>query len=550
MKKTKSIALVALLVLIVGFIYYYIALPPINIHAKGFWYFVISVLGIVTLLCIITTVIKNVRLHGHTKSFNNLVINSSDFKSKRVLISFGITLVAVLIFIIGSVLSSPIVNASKYQKLINIETRDFSTDIKEISYNEIPLLDKDSAMLLGSRKMGSMVEYVSQFEVSNAYTQINYNNSPVRVTPLEYGSLFKWVSNHSEGIPAYMRIDMATQDVECIKLDKGIKYSKSDHFGRNLYRYLRFKYPTYIFDEPSFEIDDSGVPYWVCPVKDYTIGLFGGETISHVVLVNAITGEHTNYKVEDVPTWIDHVYSADLLIRYYDYYGTLKHGYWNTLFSQKDCLKTTEGYNYIALDDDVWVYTGVTSVGGDESNVGFVLMNQRTAETRYYSISGAEEYSAMSSAEGQVQHLGYKATFPLLLNIDNEPTYFIALKDDAGLVKKYAMVNISKYQVVAIGDSVLECEKTYSTLLRNSGITVLQESETQAITGTITKIAQAVIDGNSHYYVMLNNSDDIFDITIGNVIDMLKYDVGSIVTFSYKKGVDCNTVISIGEILQ
>lgn len=550
MKKTKSIALITLLVLIVGFIYYYIVLPPINIHAKGFWYFVISVLGIVTILSIITTVIKNVRLHGHTQSFNNIVINFSDFKSKRVLISFGITLVAIVIFIIGSVLSSPIVNASKYQKLINIETRDFSTDIKEISYNEIPLLDKDSAMLLGSRKMGSMVEYVSQFEVSNAYTQINYNNSPVRVTPLEYGSLFKWISNHSEGIPAYMRIDMATQDVECIKLEKGIKYSKSDHFGRNLYRYLRFKYPTYIFDEPSFEIDDTGVPYWVCPVKDYTIGLFGGETISHVVLVNAITGEHINYKVEDVPTWIDHVYSADLLIRYYDYYGTLKHGYWNTLFSQKDCLKTTEGYNYIALDDDVWVYTGVTSVGGDESNVGFVLMNQRTAETRYYSIPGAEEYSAMSSAEGQVQHLGYKATFPLLLNIDNEPTYFIALKDDAGLVKKYAMVNISKYQVVAIGDSVLECEKTYATLLRNSGITVTQNTETQAITGTITKIAQAVIDGNSHYYVMLNNSDEIFDVTIGNVIDMLKYDVGSTVTFSYKKGTDCNTVISIGEILQ
>ncbi|SHL94104.1 hypothetical protein SAMN02746066_00133 [Anaerosporobacter mobilis DSM 15930] len=547
MKKSKNIVLVALLVLLVGFIYYYIALPPINIHAQGFWYFIISVLAIVTAICLITTAIKNVKLHGRKQSFNDLAINASDFKSRRVLISFGITISAIVIFIIGSILSSPIVNASKYQKLINIETRDFLTDIEEISYNEIPLLDKDSAMLLGSRKMGSMVEYVSQFEVSNAYTQINYQNSPVRVTPLEYGSIFKWISNHSEGIPAYIRIDMATQDVECIKLEKGIKYSKSDHFGRNLYRYLRFRYPTYIFDEPSFEIDESGVPYWVCPVKDYSIGLFGGETISNVVLVNAITGDHTNYTINDVPTWVDHVYSADLLIRYYDYYGTLKHGYWNTLFSQKDCLKTTEGYNYIALDDDVWVYTGVTSVGGDQSNVGFVLMNQRTAETRYYTVSGAEEYSAMSSAEGQVQHLGYKATFPLLLNINNEPTYFIALKDEAGLVKKYAMVNIAKYQIVAIGDSALECEKTYTTLLRSSGITNTQESESQAITGQITKIAQAVVEGNSHYYVMLNNSNDIFDVTIGNVIDMMKYDVGSFVTFTYTKGIDCNTVISIGK---
>lgn len=546
MKKTKNIFLISLLVLVVGFIYYYIALPPINIHAKGFWFFIISVLVIVTILCLIGTVITNAKRRGHVHSINNMVLQASDFKSKRVILSLGITIAVVLIFIIGSILSSPIVNASKYRKLINIETRDFLTDIEEISYKEIPLLDKDSATLLGSRKMGSMVEYVSQFEVSNAYTQINMNNSPVRVTPLEYGSFFKWISNRSEGIPAYIRIDMATQDVECIKLDEGIKYSKSEHFGRNLYRYLRFKYPTYIFDEPSFEVNDDGIPYWICPVKDYTIGLFGGESISRVILVNAITGEHTNYKVEDVPTWVDHVYSADLLIRYYDYYGTLKHGYWNTLFSQKDCLKTTDGYNYIALDDDVWVYTGVTSVGGDESNVGFVLMNQRTAETRYYSIAGAEEYSAMSSAEGQVQNLGYKATFPLLLNINNEPTYFIALKDDAGLVKKYAMVNISKYQIVAIGDTVLECEKTYNTLLRSSGITVDEVKPENTITGQITKIAQAVIEGNSHYYIMLNNSPDIFDVTIGNVLDIMKYDVGSRITFTYTKGTDCNTVISIG----
>ncbi|WP_167956693.1 CvpA family protein [Anaerosporobacter faecicola] len=548
MKKSKNIILVSLLVLLVGFVYYYIALPPINIHARGFWYFIISVMAIVTVICLITTVVNNVRTHGHTRGIQDVVINASDFKSKRVLLSFCATIFVILVFIIGSVLSSPIVNASKYQKLIQIETRDFLTDVEEISYNEIPLLDKDSATLLGSRKMGSMVEYVSQFEVSNAYTQINYNNSPVRVTPLDYGSFFKWISNRSEGIPAYIRIDMATQNVECIKLDKGIRYSKSDHFGRNLYRYLRFKYPTYIFDDPSFEIDDNGTPYWICPVKDYTIGLFGGETISRVVLVNAITGEHTNYKINEVPNWVDHVYSADLLISYYDYYGTLKHGYWNTLFSQKDCLKTTDGYNYIALDDDVWVYTGVTSVGGDESNVGFVLMNQRTAETRYYSVAGAEEYSAMSSAEGQVQNLGYKATFPLLLNINNEPTYFIALKDDAGLVKKYAMVNISKYQIVAIGDSALECEKTYNTLLRSTGITVTDESQLKSITGQITKIAQAVIDGNSHFYVKLSTSTDIFDVSIANLIDMMKYDVGSTITFTYTEGSDCNTVAAIGNV--
>lgn len=467
------------------------------------------------------------------------------FKSKTFYVLLSVTGLFVLTFVLGGILSSPIVNAKKYRQLIQISERNFTEDIQQISYNEIPLLDRGSATLLGSRKMGSMVEYVSQFEVANDYSQINYGSRPVRVTPLEYGSFFKWLNNRKEGIPAYIMIDMASQDVACVKLTKGIKYSESEHFGRNIHRHLRFHYPTYIFADINFEVDDKGIPYWVCPVKDFTIGLFGGETISKVVLVNAISGDMQEYPVKEVPTWIDRVYSSNLLISYYDYFGTLKHGYWNTLFSQKDCLKTTDGYNYIALDDDVWVYTGVTSVGGDQSNVGFVLMNQRTAETRYYSISGAEEYSAMASAEGQVQNLKYVATFPLLLNISGEPTYFIALKDSAGLVKKYAMVNIEKYQIVAIGDTVIECEKTYNTLLKTSGISVTESNSIKSIKGTIEKIAQAVVDGNSHYYLLLKNNDMIFDVSIAEHLSIIKYNVGDTITISYAPGSVSNQVLNI-----
>jgi hypothetical protein len=466
---------------------------------------------------------------------------------KRVLfILIGSTAgIMIIIYIIGSILSSPIVNARKYQKLLTITDRNYTDDIKEISYREIPILDKESAILLGSRKMGSIAEYVSQFEVSLNYTQINYQQTPVRVSPLMYGSLFKWLSNRSKGIPAYIKIDMASQNVELVKLAEGMKYSASEHFGRNIYRYLRFHYPTYVFSDLKFEIDDEGIPYWICPVKKYTIGLFGGQTIGSVVIVNAVTGELTEYKVEDVPNWIDNVYSADLLISLYDYYGTLVHGYWNSVFGQKDALQTTDGYNYIAMEDDVWVYTGVTSVGSDESNVGFVLMNQRTAETRFYSISGAEEYSAMASAEGQVQHLGYNATFPLLLNIGGEPTYFIALKDAAGLVKKYAMVNIAQYQIVAIGDTLIECEKTYLNLMKSSGISVEDTTKLATITGLISKISDIDIDGNTHYFILLNNSKEIFDVPVKDFIHIIKYNIGDRITFRYTTGTEANSVLGI-----
>ena len=279
----------------------------------------------------------------------------------------------------------------------------------------------------------------------------------------------------------------------------------------------------------------------------YNIGLFGGVTVGRVVLCNAITGEMEDYKIDEVPEWIDRAYSADLLIELYDYYGSLKHGFLNSILSQKDCLKTTNGYNYLAIDDDVWVYTGVTSVNSDQSNVGFVLMNQRTMETKYYAVEGAIEDSAMDSAEGQVQNLHYVATFPLLLNISGEPTYFIALKDDAGLVKKYAMVNVQKYQLVAIGDTVSKCEQEYNELLLTNGVKEAEKDEREVleIKGKITKIAQAVIDGTSHYYIMIEGSEDIFDVSVVDYIDIIRYEIGDEVTVEYKKGEKTNTVLSL-----
>ena len=531
MKKIRTKLLLILLVIAALGIYYYAALPPVNIHSTEFWVF-LFVLGILAALIFIKK-----------KNLNRYELK----ESKGLKVILGVVALIVIVYLVGALLSSPIVNAKKYQQLMAVETREFTTDIEELSFDQIPLLDKDSAELLGDRKMGSMVDMVSQFEVDSLYSQINYQDRPVRVSPLKYASLIKWFTNQGEGIPAYIKIDMATQDTELVKLDEGMKYTTSDHFNRNIYRHLRFKYPTYIFNDLSFEVDEEGIPYWICPVKKFNIGLFGGETIGRVVLCNAITGETQDYAIEDAPQWIDRAYSADLLVQLYDYYGTLKHGFFNSVLGQKDCLHTTDGYNYLAINDDVWVYTGVTSITGDQSNVGFVLMNQRTMETRFYEVEGATEASAMSSAEGQVQNLHYTATFPLLLNISGEPTYFIALKDDAGLVKKYAMVNVQKYQIVAIGDTVSECEENYSTLMYENGIKETPEDtrDIETIAARITKIAQGVVDGNSHYYIMVEGSDAIFDIPVVDFIDIIRYDVGDEVTIEYKEGEKSNTVLSV-----
>ena len=548
----KLIACVA--VAVIAAVYYYIQLPAINIHSLGFWKFIIFIM-------IIATMAVWIMNHDKSKEGRQFVNKMAakdyifDFKTRSGALIFklvgGVTILLVVIYFVGNILSSPIINASKYQKLLTVGTRNFTDDIKEVSYDKIPLLDKDSASIIGTRVMGTMVDMVSQYEVDDMYSQINYKEKPVRVTPLRYGNLIKWFTNHRNGIPAYIRIDMTTQEAECVRLSEGIKYSESDHFSRYIYRHLRFAYPTYIFDDINFEIDDNGTPYWVCPVKKYNIGLFGGQTVGRVVLCNAITGEMTDYDVKDVPTWVDKVYSAELLIDLYDYNGSLKHGFINSVLSQKDCLKTTDGYNYIALEDDVWVYTGITSVGQDNSNVGFVLMNQRTMETRYYEVSGAEEYSAMDSAKGRVQNLGYTATFPLIINVSSQPTYFMALKDGAGLVKSYAMLNIEKYQNVAIGDSVLQCESNYIQLLKDNGIVDETQTEivdTKNIQGVITKIMPVVVDGNSHMYFMLEGSSSIYDADVSKYVDIIRYEAGMNISIQYTESTEekaLNTVTGI-----
>lgn len=542
MKKSILYPIIGLAALIAAFIYYYITLPAINIHSSGFWFFLLGAVAVVMVIYVLRKAGKEIFTFGVASMHFSL----KDYPALKWL---GILfLLLLVVYGIGTLLSSPVINAKQYQQLMTVETRNFSEDIEEADYRSIPLLDKDSAALLGDRKMGSLVDMVSQFEVADDYTQINYNNVPVRVTPLVYASPIKWLTNQRNGIPAYIRIDMTTQDTECVMLEEGIKYSKSEYFNRNLYRHIRFRFPTYIFgDQLFFEIDDNGVPYWVCPVKKFNIGLFGGETVGRVVLVNAVTGECTDYAVEDVPTWIDKVYSAELLMQLYDYYGMYQHGFFNSILGQRDCLVTTDGYNYLALDDDVWVYTGITSVNGDQSNVGFVLMNQRTMETRYYEVEGATELSAMSSAEGQVQNLGYRASFPLLLNIADEPTYFMALKDDAGLVKKYAMVNVQKYQWVAIGDTIEECEKDYKELLSTNGIVSQSQGERLEISGAIELIAPVVIDGSTHYYIGITGSDELFDVDVSDegLYGIVRYKEGDRISLVYTENYGLNPVQEI-----
>ena len=514
--------------LLFGLGYFYFELPALNFHAEEFYVFVFLLCVVYCVCAVLTSGFQGEGVKGYF-----------GFVKKQCTIPFLVLVALIAAIIIGGLTSWVVIRAGSYSKLLSIKDGDFASEVEEISYNQIPMLDEDSAARLGSRKLGELADMVSQFEMLPSYTQINYQGRPVRVTSLAYGDLVKWFTNRSAGLPAYLIIDMVTQEAEVVRLDEGMKYTTAEHFGRYLPRHLRFHYPTYMFADPVFEINEEGEPYWVCPRMVKTIGLFGGTDIQGAVLVNAVTGESQYY--EEVPNWVDHVYDANLIMEQYDYYGMYHNGFINSIFGQRDVTHTTEGYNYIAIGDDVYMYTGVTSVTSDQSNIGFILSNQRTKETHFYSVAGATEASAQASAMSQVQQMRYVATFPLLLNIADQPTYFMSLKGEDGLVKMYAMVNVQQYNIVETGSTVAECEANYRRALADSGL--ISDGDAEAvpsdqaeISGAIAEIRTAVLDGNSYYFLRLEGQDTFYAVNAAENPLAVILNAGDQVTIAYTAG--------------
>jgi len=517
-----------LITAVVGFAYFYVSLPALNFQTGEFYRF-LALLCVVYVLCVF--LLSGLPRDNVMRTPGEKLREWFAFVKSRCLPVLILFTAILVVAVIGELISLPVFRAAAYRELLTVQTGDFATDIAEISFSEIPTLDRASAEYLGDRQMGTLSDMVSQFEYSGDSTQINYQGRPVRVAPIAYADIIKWFTNRGNGLPAYVVVDMVTQQATVTRLSEGIKYSFSEPLNRNIVRHLRFQYPTMMFAMPEFEIDEEGRPWWIAPRVVKRIGLFGGTDIQGAVLVDAVTGESQYY--EQVPPWVDTLYVPDLIMQQYDYHGTLVHGFINSILGQRDVTQTTSGYNYIAMNDDVYMYTGVTSANADQSNLGFLLTNQRTKETHFYTAPGATEEAAKLSAQGMVQDLGYIATFPILLNIAGEPTYFIPLKDATNLVKSYAMVNVAQYQIVATGDTVPTCEQTYIQKLADKGVTQAEQLPQTEASGKVAEIRTAVMDGNSCYFIRLEGERVFYAVSAAQDREVVALNVGDTVTIQH-----------------
>lgn len=494
MKVGHRILLLLLIILLAG-VYYYAYFPPINIHQEEFWAcLIIFFLLLGGIFAIRTSVSQFVKLITKKTSLKN-----SSFSSK---IFFALAGVCVCTVIVGGLLGATVFRAKSYATLLPVEEREFTEDIVESDrVTDIALMDTDSARIFGDRKIGSLSDVVSQYEVDQDYTQISIEKRPMKVSGLKYASFFKWWNNRKNGIPGYVQVNPVNSDAEYVKLSHGMKYVPSGFFNHNLQRHVQFRYPTKIIDGYHFEVDDEGKPFYVCPTVTAKIGLFGGMDVNGVIICDPVSGDCSYYDIKDCPAWVDSAYNGHLLERKYNWYGMLSGGFINSVIGQKGCKRTTDDFGYKIIGDDVWVYTGVTSVNGDQSNIGFVMMNQRTSEARYYRVSGAEEHSAMAAAEGEVQEKGYKAAFPSLINVSGVPTYVMVLKDAGGLVKLYAMVNVEQYNIVATATTQTKVFEEYKKLLVLDDSVTTVENETEEGIVTVESIEYINTEDGTVVYI-------------------------------------------------
>lgn len=588
-KAGLKIVLSVILTIIGGAIAYYFMLPAMNFGAMEFYIFWAAVAGIFI---------------GANFILSKAFIRPEYIPYvRRVSIApIAIVVVLGLVLLVGYLSSSVFFRAVSYSELLsfsdNVELDSSVTKIDStVDFENVAMIDKAAAEKLADKVLGDLatIGLESQFELATEYsTQINYNGAPCRVYPLRYGNVFKWLNNTKDGFPGYVLVNMNTQETNFVLLnEKGsesyIKYSPTEHFHKNLQRIVRFAYPTAIIGNISFEADDNGTPYWICEVIEKKIGLIGGDDVKGIVMVDAVTGDSQYYAIEDVVAgkaansegntvelmWIDQVYNADLLVQQYNYYGTYLNGFWNSIFGQSGVKKTTMGSSYIAMDDDVYIYTGVTSVTADESILGFILINQRTKEALFYTTTGATELAAQNSAQGALSDKGWTATFPLLINLDGEATYFMSMKDTSNVVKGYAMVNVSNYNIVATDNAdgkpnLAKCIENYAVALKdnksvkidvdttvvpefntdnNNEDSTVEQSEDKAATGVITDIRSQIENGATCYYIKVAGVDSYVKVSADDVPEAIFFAKGDVVTVKYSADSVAENWIAVKDII-
>ena len=493
MKNFKSYAIS----FIITAVYAFVKLPVLRVDFTSLYY--------VLAMFFVIAGILNMVFDREEQRFT--ITNKTNFK-----IAIGILAIAV---VLPTLASTPVIRAKAYRNLLGtVKESEFTKDVSPVNVNEIRIVDEEMAMKLGDKKLGEVpaigsVSKLGKFHIQKVGEKLYW------VAPLVHRDFIKWVTNMS-GTNGYVMVSANDpQDVKLVQKANGedikIVYQPDAYILQDLHRHV------YInggmskgMADYTLEIDDNGKPYWVVSLYEHKVG-FGGANVNGTAIVDAKTGETKFYSIKDTPEWVDRIQPESFVVDQINSWGVYVNGFINSVISEKGVLKATEGTSLVYGEDNksYW-YTGITSAGGDESTIGFMLVDSRTKEAKLYKQPGAREMAAMKSAEGSVQEKNYEATFPVMYNILGQPTYVSSLKDKAGLVKRVVFVSVEDYNIVGVGRDKAEAMKNYKDALESGGSSLeIDESDEfdKELEGTVKRIAADTKNGNTVYYLTLDTDE-------------------------------------------
>jgi hypothetical protein len=517
MKKAKVI-IIAVVLVIYGIIIF-AASPNFNpLYSDGLSFYALIISSFVVVLWIIRgldsinpVIVSDI--HGR-KRMDKIGLP----KMGRTYIIIAIAPWAILILV--NIFSSVVFNSGRYYKqMATPEKRTFTSDVQAIDITQVPIVDKSFAALLADKMLGEKPDLGSQVTLGDPTIQ-KVNNKLVWIVPLEHSGFFKWLAN-TAGTPGYIVVS-ATDPRDVTYVSKyPIKYQPNAYFLDNLSRHVRFDGGLFTgITDYSFEINDDGVPYWVVTTYKNKAG-FSLPEADGVLIVDAATGAETRYSINDIPKWVDRVQPEEYIAAQLNNQGQYVHGIFN--FSNKDKYQTSDNHAIIYNAGRCYYFTVLTSVGSDESSIGFMLVDMVTKKPYLYQISGATESAAQQSAQGKVQNLRYNASYPLITNVNGVASYFMTLKDDAGLVKQYAFVSVKDITTVGTGDTVQNALDNYNSYLNNrSGSSSIDTSGKKlVVAGTVSRIASEINNGDTIYKLILTEQPDKIFTAVSNISNML-----------------------------
>lgn len=418
--------------------------------------------------------------------------------------------IVVLANVIGLVAGTPLFQANNaYQQLGEVEESSFTDSIVPIDNTQIPTVDADLALKQAEKKLGEEPGLGSIVDVGE-FTLQQVDGKLTFVAPLEHSGMWKYFDNKTT--PGYITVSATDpDDVQLVQELDGkeikLRYLETACFGDKLLRHIRNSgYRTTGLTDMSFELDESGRPYWTVTTYENT-AFWGLPEANGVLVCDAQTGECKLYSIDEAPDWIDKIQPEDFIDDQIDNYGDYVKGFWNSVFGKNGVINKTPGLLTVYNNGECYYYTGMTFVGNDDATTGFLMVNTRTKEAKFFQMAGATEESAQASAEGKIQEKGYNATLPVPINVQGIPTYFMTLKDKSGLIKAYAMVNIENYSIVATGESIDQVQQAYiDAMLANGNDAVIgsDEAYSYSVEGTVTRISANISGGNTIYYMIIN----------------------------------------------